>query len=133
MTKKQNPAQGQEQTQERIISGVFSPAKALLQMVNKFGDQLSIDDLQGFDTELWYVSTLAESWASVTENLSTFIAEDNHCADSGKASIGLYSCNDQATPQVLQLVSRAFDDIDSLIRLNGLVEDRLSALRGEQA
>ena len=122
-----------EQTQQPIINGVFSPAKALLQMVKQFGGQLSNDDLQKLDSDRWYVSTLAESWASVTANLSLFISEDHHKADSGKSCIGLYSCRDQATPQVLQLVSRAFDDIDSLLRLNDLVEERISALKGESA
>ena len=74
--RKTNKAQP-EQTQS-IISGVFSPAKALLQMAHKFGDHLSIDDLQGLDTDRWYVSTLAESWASLTANLSLFISEDHH-------------------------------------------------------
>ena len=119
--------------QTPIISGVFSPAKALLQMVEQFGDQLSNDDLQKLDSDRWFVSTLAESWSSLTANLSLFISEDHHKADSGKSCIGLYSCKDQATPQVLQLVSRAFDDIDSLLRLNELVEERLSTLKGESA
>jgi hypothetical protein len=122
-----------EPIQAPIINGVFSPAKALLQMVEQFGDQLSPSDLRKLDSDRWYVSTLAESWASLTANLSLFISEDHHKADSGKSCIGLYSCIDQATPQVLQLVSRAFDDIDSLLRLNELVEESLFASKGESA
>jgi hypothetical protein len=124
---------GARGVKEPIIVGAFSPAKALLQMVDKFGEHLSTSDLQGLDSDRWYASSLAESWASVTANLSMFISKDNHQSNNGELSLGLYSGRTEATPEILMLVSRAFDDIDCLLRLSDLVEERLSKLKREQA
>lgn len=128
-SKTSNKTRAQGQEQKPVFTGVFTPAEALLQMVDKFGDQLSEHDLRKLDWARWHTQTLAESWASVTSNLSILISEDHSKIDNGVA-IGVYCCQDQATPQALQLVSRAFSEIDSLLRLNDLVEERLSGLKG---
>ncbi len=126
-------AQGKHESAEKkqpIIVGPFSPAKALLQMVDKFGDQLSEEDLLNLDVDQWYSSSFAEQWAEATKNLSLFIADDHHRADSGERYIGSYSTPNQATPNLLLLISRAFEDIDCLMQLNQVTQERICELKG---
>jgi hypothetical protein len=124
---------GAQEVKEPIIVGVFSPAKALLQMVDKFGGQLSNNDLLQLDADQWYVSSFAEQWSEVTKNLSTFIADDHYRHDKGETYIGAYGITDQATPNLLLLISRAFEDIDCLIRLKEVTQERMDKLKEGQA
>lgn len=124
---------GAQEVKEPIIVGVFSPAKALLQMVDKFGDQLSEKDLLNLDADQWYASSFAEQWAEVTQNLSTFIADEHYKSERGELRIGAYSIPDQATPNLLLLISRAFEDIDCLIRLKEVAQERMDRLKEGQA
>ena len=126
-------AQEYAENKQPIIVGPFSPAKALLQMVERFGDQLSASDLRALDSDQWYVSSLAEQWSEVTSNLSVFISDDHHKAKNGKSSIGLYATCSQSTPNLLLLISRGFEEIDCLIRLNEITQERLNDLKGESA
>ena len=102
-------------------------------MVERFGDQLSASDLRALDSDQWYVSSLAEQWSEVTSNLSVFISDDHHKAKNGKSSIGLYATCSQSTPNLLLLISRGFEEIDCLIRLNEITQERLNDLKGESA
>jgi hypothetical protein len=124
---------GAQEAKGPIIIGAFSPARALLQMVDKFGDQLSKEDLLNLDADQWYTSSFAEQWSEVTKNLSTFIADDHRKHDEGELCIGAYGITDQATPNLLLLISRAFEDIDCLIRLKEVTQERMDKLSGEQA
>lgn len=124
---------GAQEVKEPIIVGAFSPAKALLQMVDKFGDQLSSNDLLRLDADQWYTSSFAEQWSEVTKNLSTFISDDHYRRDKGEICIGSYGITDQATPNLLLLISRAFEDIDCLIRLKEVTQERMDKLKEGQA
>ena len=128
MTKKQTRAQGQEQTP--IIRGVFSPSTALLQMLDRFGDQLSLSDWRNLYDEQFYVKTTLEGWQSVTQNLAIFISEDHARRDDGELITGVYAGVDQATPQLLNLISNAFGEVNALLEIDSLVAERLEALRG---
>lgn len=128
MTKKQTHAQGQEQTS--IITGAFSPSTALLQMLIHFGDQLSPSDWSKLHDEQFYVKTTLEGWESVTQNLAIYISEDHAGRDNGEIVTGCYAGINQATPQLLTLVSRAFGEVNALLELDALVTDRVEALGG---
>jgi hypothetical protein len=128
----ENSKNGAQEAKEPIIIGVFSPAKALLQMVDKFGDQLSKEDLLRLDSDQWYTSSFAEQWSEVTKNLATFIADDHYRRDKGEICIGAYGITNQATPNLLLLISSAFEEIDCLIRLKEVTQERMDKLSGEQ-
>lgn len=128
MTKKQTRAQGQEQTP--ILTGAFSPSTALLQMLIHFGDQLSPSDWSKLHDEQFYVKTTLEGWESVTQNLAIYISEDHAGRDNGEIVTGCYAGINQATPQLLTLVSRAFGEVNALLELDALVTDRVEALGG---
>ncbi len=129
MTKKQTRAQGSKE-QTPIITGVFSPSTALLQMLTHFGDQLSPSDWSKLHDEQFYVKTTLEGWESITQNLAIYISQDHAGRDSGEIVTGCYAGMDQATPQLLLLVSRAFGEVNALLEIDALATDRVEALRG---
>lgn len=129
MTKKQNPAQGSK-AQTPIIKGVFSPSSALLQMLDHFGDQLSLSDWRKLYDEQFYVKTTLEGWESLTQNLAIYISEDHAGRGDGEIVTGVYAGVDQATPQLLSLISNAFGEVNALLEIDSLVAERLEALGG---
>jgi hypothetical protein len=130
---KENGSKGVESSKdgaqgcERIIFSGYSPATALLQMVGKFGAQLSLKDLYSLDIEKWYLNTTIEHWQQLAENLSVLISEDNN----KEARAGMYSTNSDDVPNLLLMMSRAFNEIHSLIMLNEIVEERIKELEAQ--
>lgn len=116
--------------QTPIITGAFSPSAALLQMLIHFGDQLSTSDWKNLYDEQFYVKTTLEGWESLTENLAIYISQDHAGRDSGELVTGLYAGINQATPQLLTLVSKAFGEVNALLELDSLVAERIEALGG---
>ena len=128
-TSNKNPAQGSKE-QTPIITGAFSPSAALLQMLIHFGDQLSPSDWSKLHDEQFYVKTTLEGWESLTQNLAIYISEDHAGRDNGELVTGIYAGINQATPQLLTLVSRAFGEVNALLEIDALVTDRVEVLGG---
>lgn len=129
MTKAKTHAQGSKE-QTPIITGAFSPSAALLQMLIHFGDQLSPSDWKQLYDEQYYVQTTLEAWENLTQNLAIYISQDHAGRDNGELVTGLYAGINQATPQLLLLVSRAFGEVNVLLEIDALATDRVDVFGG---